>query len=804
VPVGPNPWWAVTAGSSIANGKHVHPTVRNLVPFLALQLALGAPCCAWAHDSVDASIAQTTREIASHPDSLPLYLLRAELRRIRGDRTGARDDLARVERHDPAHPQLGLCRAALALDAGDPAAARRLLDAALALGPSEPHALELRSRALTALGARREAITDLGALIAILARPSPDLYLERARLQVEEGDRGGARRGLDDARARLGAVASIELYAIELELAEGRPAAARDRLEALRPQYPDPTALAGVSARIAAAGARAIPVPRDGGSHAAELADLGTAPRRTPSRKPSRAGVGASLVLPQVTRGPYLQACTAGAVTVRWRTNSQSDTWVGYGTSPDTLTSGVSDAATTTEHELRLTGLLPATRYYYSVGTSTDALAGDTSFTFVTAPLPGTPQPTRVWVIGDSGETSTEAFAVRDAYAAWTGVRGTDLWLMLGDNAYGSGTDSEYQDAVFNQYPVMLRQAPLWPTRGNHDDIHGGANNDYYDIFSLPAAGEAGGLSSGTEAYYAFDWANIHFICLDSVDSDRSPGGAMLTWLANDLAANTRPWVIAYWHHPPYSKGSHNSDAESQLIDMRQYALPILEAGGVDLVLSGHSHSYERSFLIDGHYGRSNTLTTAMVLDAGDGRVDGGGAYHKPATPASPHDGAVYAVAGSSSKNSGGQLNHPVMVASLDLCGSMVLDVDGYRLDARFLSETGVVLDSCTIVKENVVGVNEGTGRAQGLRLGPGLPNPFGRDVRLSYGLERAGNVTLAVHDPSGRRVALLEHGWRAAGTYEARWDGRDDRGRLMPTGVYVAVLEADGARVSRKIAHVR
>ncbi len=58
---------------------------------------------------------------------------------------------------------------------------------------------------------------------------------------------------------------------------------------------------------------------------------------------------------------------------------------------------------------------------------------------------------------------------------------------------------------------------------------------------------------------------------------------------------------------------------------MRANALPILEANGVDLVLNGHSHSYERSKLIGGHYGSSWTLTPAMIKDGGSGR---------PGTPA--------------------------------------------------------------------------------------------------------------------------------------------------------------------------
>jgi hypothetical protein len=143
------------------------------------------------------------------------------------------------------------------------------------------------------------------------------------------------------------------------------------------------------------------------------------------------------------------------------------------------------------------------------------------------------------------------------------------------------------------------------------------------------------------------------------------------------------------------------------------------------------------------------------------------------------------------------------MVASLNLWGSMVLDVSGSRLDARFLSHTGAVLDSFAIVKSSTTGVDD-PARTPGLRLGPGLPNPFTLDMRMSFTLTRAGSVRLSILDPAGRQVAVVEEGWRAAGIYDAHWDGRDQRGRRLPNGVYVAVLEAEGARVSRKIAYVR
>ena len=406
-----------------------------------------------------------------------------------------------------------------------------------------------------------------------------------------------------------------------------------------------------------------------------------------------------------LTRGPYLQMGAPTTQIVRWRTDVATDSRVRVGPSPGALTTAFDIAASTTEHAVALTNLAPNTVYYYSVGSTTTQLAGgDVNHYFMTSPPPDGTDPIRVWVLGDAGTAgptgvNANQTAVRNAYSTFNGAQYTDLILLLGDNAYDTGTDAEYQNAVFNMYGSFLRQSNLWSTIGNHDTAQS-TNPDvqtlpYFNIFTLPAGGQAGGLASGTEKYYSFDFGNIHFVCLDSMTSDRSVNGAMLTWLGSDLAANTKRWIIAFWHHPPYSKGSHNSDTETQLIEMRQNALPILESYGVDLVLSGHSHSYERSKLIGGHYGLSTTLTADMIKDGGSGRPAETGAYTKSTNPYR----AVYAVAGSSGQTSGGTLNHPVMFVSLNNLGSMVLDVSGDRLDAKFLRENATVADSFTIQK---------------------------------------------------------------------------------------------------------
>jgi hypothetical protein len=402
---------------------------------------------------------------------------------------------------------------------------------------------------------------------------------------------------------------------------------------------------------------------------------------------------------PLVTRGPYLQMGTPNAVTVRWRTDVATDSRVCYGTVQGSLGNCVTDGAVTTEHIVTITNLSADTRYYYSVGRSSGVLAGDDANHFVlTHPPAGTPKATRVWVLGDAGTATASQTAVRNAYYNFTGTRHTDLWLMLGDNAYTSGTDAQFQAAVFNMYPEMLRKSVLWSTRGNHEATDA-AGSVYYALHTFPTQGQAGGVPSGTEAYYSFDYGNIHFICLDSFGSSRSATSPMANWVAQDLAANTKMWTVAFWHHPPYTKGSHNSDTELQLIEMRENFLPILEDGGVDLVLAGHSHSYERSFLLDGHYGSSGTLTAGNKLNSGSGREDGTGSYTKATAGPASHEGAVYVVAGSSGQTSGGQLNHPAMFISLNNLGSLVMDFSDNRVDVKFLRETGATGDYFTLIK---------------------------------------------------------------------------------------------------------
>jgi hypothetical protein len=447
-----------------------------------------------------------------------------------------------------------------------------------------------------------------------------------------------------------------------------------------------------------------------------------------------------------LTRGPYLQMGTPHSMMVRWRSNRPVPSRVQYGTNPNSLNLSVEDTTERQEHTLTLTNLQPNTRYYYAVGTTVNTIATNlvrgTNIFFWTSPL--TNKPTRVWVLGDSGTAGNgpadRAASVRDAFVTNNAGRYLDLFLMLGDNAYNSGTDAEYQAAVFNIYTNVLAQTPLWPTLGNHETAQSHTpvtTTPYLSIFNLPENGEAGGIPSGTERYYSFDYGSLHFICLDSMTNDRSSNGPMANWLRTDLEANSKDWLIVFFHHPPYTKGSHDSDnneVDFELVEMRENINPILESYGVDLVLSGHSHCYERSYLLKGHYGYSTELEPEMVLNNTSGDPTNN---TNPGTYTKVADGTVYVVDGSSGQATfvSDSWPHPVMYKSLLNLGSVILDFNGNQLVAKFLRETGEIQDTFTMIKQ--------------------APPPAAESLRITSVQARDGLLTLMWTATPGARYVV-------------------------------------------------
>lgn len=411
-------------------------------------------------------------------------------------------------------------------------------------------------------------------------------------------------------------------------------------------------------------------------------------------------------------REPYLQMMSTDAVTLRWQSEKAYVGVVRYGLKLGQLNSVRIESDSKEEHEIRLTNLKPGTKYFYSVGSEAAESFQGAEYWFKTAPKTklNKAKPVRFWVTGDQGYPNPVQNQVRDAMLNWVKqhprqpVNNTplDLWLTTGDNAYRSGSNEQFQAGFFEPYKAILKNTPVWPVYGNHD----ARRWVFFDIFSFPANAESGGTASGTENYYSFDYANIHFVMLDSQESSLAPDGEMLTWLKKDLEQTKQQWLITLFHHPPYTKGSHDSDSQrdsrGRLISVRENVLPILESAGVDLVLSGHSHMYERSELINCHYGSSSTFDKNLIRNQAKDNI-----YNKKESAISANSGTIYAVIGSSAKVDMGPLNHPAMPASLAEAGSMIFDIHDKRLIAYFINKDGKVKDRFEINKGVKGGVAE-------------------------------------------------------------------------------------------------
>ena len=301
-------------------------------------------------------------------------------------------------------------------------------------------------------------------------------------------------------------------------------------------------------------------------------------------------------------RGPYLQQVGHDRAAIAWTTREPGSAEVRFrlGTATSTVTartrlfraSATGLAYDFYQHEAWLEGLSPSTTYTYDVFVAgTDATGS--SDTFRTAPRTGSGTVTFV-AFGDSGTGSTPQRQLASRLAA----DAFDFAVHTGDVVYGisAGTGSagyrQYDEWFFGIYAQWLRSRPMFPSIGNHDN-EVAAGQAYRDVFLLPVNGASGSYPDHAERYYSFDYGPVHVAVLDTETAFLDPGrqADQLDWLDADLAGTPQPWKVVVFHRPPYSSGAaHGSD-----LAVRAAFAPLFERRGVQLVLTGHDHDYERS-----------------------------------------------------------------------------------------------------------------------------------------------------------------------------------------------------------------
>ena len=383
-----------------------------------------------------------------------------------------------------------------------------------------------------------------------------------------------------------------------------------------------------------------------------------------------------------VNRGPYLQSASQTGITIVWNTDQAFGCALRYGKHPESLDSEVSLGAGNV-HVAVLTNLQPDTKYFYEIDVDGNLVFSGDDYWFRTYPPVGGTRPFSFLAWGDSGTGDASQSAV--ATQMDTLVPRPEFALGIGDLVYPAGEPANYNPHYFGPYRNLIRNMVIWPAMGNHD-AGTASGQPYLDAFYCPTNTGASGNPSNTELYYSFDYGNSHFVCLDSQVTyglGAAAQSAMLQWLADDLdAANTQGarWKFVYFHHPPYTKGTHDSDTEAQLIWMRTNLNPVMEARGVDMVLTGHSHVYERTYLL-----KNDAVLQGNAAD-----------YTKIATP----DGCIYIVTGCGGKSGSGALNHPLAAFSKgNVTGSSVIDVSADVCRGYFIESNGQRIDLFSLSK---------------------------------------------------------------------------------------------------------
>jgi len=312
----------------------------------------------------------------------------------------------------------------------------------------------------------------------------------------------------------------------------------------------------------------------------------------------------------RIVAGPYVMFPTKHTVTVCWETNRPSTSRVDFGEMIPFARCAASSTAETI-HRITLGGLAEGSDYVYRVSSTVPSQDGEIAqtvagpiATFKTAPPEWAPF--RFCAFGDI-QAHPEQFA---KIAERIFDERPDFVLAMGD-LVGRGTShDDWLKGLFQPGRRLFLHVPLYACIGNHEE-HA---DWYYRYFPYPPPGD----------YYSFDWGNAHFVSVDSNPGRYERGTAQYKWLESDLRSTTATWKIVFHHHPPYASDHCAwSDPRGRKrlygdMNVRRELVPLYDRYGVDLVLSGHIHCYERTYPIrSGKLDAARGVTYVILGTAG-------------------------------------------------------------------------------------------------------------------------------------------------------------------------------------------
>lgn len=327
----------------------------------------------------------------------------------------------------------------------------------------------------------------------------------------------------------------------------------------------------------------------------------------------SRWPVFTAELLANFARAPYLQNVSSNRAELLFATPLDLPARVEFGI--HSVSERSVSSPTRTRHVLALEGLVPGQRYTYRVVLGEGpATAATLPRTFRALPMEGN---LTVQVIGDSGGADIWQHRVTERMAA----DGADLMLHAGDIIYPAFHPTLADIRFLSVQRPLMRSTPTFFAWGNHDLLYGTA--PFLEVLRSPTndTAVADHLLERTlpQSYYSFDAGDVHFVVLFQPFATQyllRPENPQARWLERDLASTTKPWKVLISHLPSVTSGLQRQDDFNfnGRRDSQEFAdalLPIVRRYGVQILLAGHDHDYERFIPTDGF--------TSIVTGGGGG-----------------------------------------------------------------------------------------------------------------------------------------------------------------------------------------
>jgi hypothetical protein len=302
----------------------------------------------------------------------------------------------------------------------------------------------------------------------------------------------------------------------------------------------------------------------------------------------------------RIVRGPYALQVTGSSALIVWWSNMASTGSV------TTAAGTVSDGTSTNVHRVRVTGL-PAGTTAYTVR------SGSASATGTVRRAAPAGQPFTFAVIGDYGAGTRE----EAQNAAQIGRYDSDFLQTVGDNLYPSSgfpdpdpltTYSDLDWRFFKYMGGVLRTQAFFTANGNHEYY---ADGQWWNAIPMPGS---------NNSYYSYDWGDAHFLVLDTMRPS-DVDSAQYSFARRDLAgagARNAKWRIVVQPTPPYNATTSERGGS---LEARTSLVPLFQKNGVDLVLSGDAHNYQRSYpLLNGKRATRGGVTYVVTGGGGNGK----------------------------------------------------------------------------------------------------------------------------------------------------------------------------------------